>query len=116
MRNHPFKHPHASNKIRLKDKTNALYIADKRLFTNDSIPGAGTFYLNEDLILTKKEMNKSCWNLNPNIFRNVDITYHPQPWKEDFFQSTARGQEYVIEENPKVEEWAINLIKNSKIQ
>ena len=52
----------------------------------------------------------------PDIFRNVNIAYHSVTnWKGDYFQSAYRGQEFAIEENLKIEKWAISLIeKNSK--
>lgn len=51
------------------------------------------------------------WNL-PNIFKEVSITYHNEnSWKDGYFKSACRGQEFVIEENKNIEEWAIDLIE-----
>ena len=66
----------------------------------------------KDLILTKQGQSKySHWNL-PNELKGLEISYHTQnSYKEDYFQSACRGQEFVIEESPNAEKWAQNLIK-----
>jgi hypothetical protein len=47
----------------------------------------------------------------------VQISYHGEDskygWKEDYFQSALKGQEFVIEEHTKAEEWAKRLITGS---
>ena len=58
-------------------------------------------------------MTRSKWEL-PDIFREVSITYHnKKSWKDNYFQSACRGQEFVIEENDLIENWAINIIKEN---
>jgi len=45
------------------------------------------------------------------LFKKVTISYHPNPWKEEeYFQSAGRGQEFVIDENAEVENWAKDVI------
>lgn len=62
-------------------------------------------------MIKKKGMSRTCWDL-PDIFKNVSITYHTkESWKENYFKSACRGQEFVIEEHEDIETWAISLIK-----
>ena len=55
-------------------------------------------------------MSKSKWNL-PSFFKEVDISYHPDPWKDNYFQSAAKGQEFVMEASPEVLEWVKQIIR-----
>ena len=58
-------------------------------------------------------MSRSKWNL-PDIFRGLSITYHTNnSWKDGYFQSAARGQEFVIEENIPITNWAQNIINTN---
>lgn len=58
-------------------------------------------------------MSRSKWHL-PDIFKNVNITYHNKnSWKLNYFQSAMRGQEFIIEENISIEKWAKQLIENN---
>ena len=99
------------------DKTNCIYIARPTCTFDESIKGFGMFKYKEDLILTKNEENsKECrpthWNL-PKEVQGLDITYHSKnSQKEKYFQAASRGQEFVIEDCPQAEQWAINLIKS----
>ena len=43
------------------------------------------------------------------------ISYHKKPWKDGYFKSAGRGQEFVIMDNNGVEEWARNKIEESQI-
>lgn len=106
------KHPHASSLKRLNNSTNCIYIAKEKCSFNKNIKGYGMFEYNEELDLSKKGMTRTCWNL-PNFFKNVNITYHNKDsWKNGYFKSACRGQEFVIEENKEIEEWAIHLIES----
>lgn len=111
-------HAHTHEK-RINEESNTMFVARERLAWNENISGAGIFNFDESLILTKDGMSRTQWKL-PDFFRNLEISYHPKKskkygWKEDYFQSATRGQEFVIEENTQVEEWAKNLInKNTK--
>lgn len=105
------KHPHASSLKRLNNPSNCIYIAKEKCTFNENIKGYGMFSYNEELDLSKKGMTRTCWNL-PEIFKNVKITYHnKESWKEGYFKSACRGQEFVIEENKEIESWAIHLIE-----
>lgn len=69
------------------------------------LKGAACLSFHEDLILSKKGMTKSKWDL-PNVFREVQISYHSEnSFKEDYFQSAAKGQEFVILEGEIILDW-----------
>jgi hypothetical protein len=58
-------------------------------------------------------MSASRWKLFPDFMRNVSISYHSEKsWKENYFQSVGRGQEFVFsaDENPQIMKWVSNLI------
>ncbi len=102
-------HPHTDERI-LGDK-NTLFVARDRLSWNQNLPGAQVFAFDKELILTKDVYSKSRWNL-PYFFKNLEISYHSQDsWKDEYFKSASKGQEFVIEEDKKVENWAKNIIK-----
>lgn len=109
--NYMKQHPHAKGVC----SDNTIYVARKRCSWDPSIPGYGTFNFDKSLVLTKNGEKRSRWKL-PAFFKGLDIEYHNQDsWKNGYFQSTARGQEFVIEENTKVTKWAQGLInKNYK--
>lgn len=99
-------HSHIKRKDWKNDKTNTLYVApDKK--------GGGILSFKKSLILTANNSPKSQWHL-PDFFKNLTISYHPNPWKDSYFQSTGRGQEFVIEENKEVEKWAKRFILNNR--
>lgn len=115
-------HPHTS-KEKIKEENNTIYVAREKLSLNGltSLPGAGIFDFDESLVLTKKSMgsenngymSRSKWDI-PEFFRDKQISYHTEnSWKPDgYFQSAARGQEFVIDaNNEKVVEWAREKIK-----
>ena len=111
-------HAHTHEK-RLCCKSNTMFVSREKLTWDENISGAGTFNFDESLVLTKEGMNRTQWK--PYSFlRDVVISYHPKNsnkygWRGDYFQSATIGQEFVIEENKQVEEWAKNLIsKNVK--
>ncbi|MBT7497669.1 hypothetical protein HN662_05035 [Candidatus Woesearchaeota archaeon] len=108
-------HPHMLEKYNNK-KQNTIYIARNTLTWNDKLPGAGTFKFNQDLVLTKKGFSRSRWKLS-DFFENVNISHHSKKsWKhEGYFQSAGIGQEFVIEDNVLIENWAKNLIKNNTV-
>lgn len=93
-------------------ESNRIYIARERCSFDENIKGFGMFNFSEDLILTKNGRSISKWEL-PKPLMNLKITYHNESnYKEDYFQSASRGQEFVIEKNEKAEKWAVELIKN----
>ncbi|HOO68360.1 MAG TPA: hypothetical protein PLC53_03235 [Bacilli bacterium] len=106
-------HPHASSIRRLSKDSNCIYIAKDICSFDNNIKGYGIFKYSKELDLTKEGMSRTNWDL-PDIFKNVKITYHTKDsWKNNCFKSACRGQEFVIEENKDIEEWAINLIKRN---
>jgi len=103
-------HPHATKKRFEKKTKNCIYKAAEKLSINSDISGSGTFRINNDLILTKRGYSRSRWELS-NVFRNVKISYHTKKsFKKDCFDSAKIGQEFVIEENNNIENWALNII------
>ncbi len=106
-------HPHANN-ARKSNETNTIYVARDHLSWNESLPGAGRFIFSDRLVLTKRGYSKSKWAL-PDCFKEAKISYHKKPWKDGYFKSAGRGQEFVIMDNNGVEEWARNKIEESQI-
>lgn len=104
-------HPHAQMKFE-KDKNNCIYKAAETLSFSNSLNGGGCLIFHDDLVLTKKEYSKSRWML-PEFFRDIAISYHTEKsFTTDYFQSAAKGQEFIIEENENVSDWARKLIIN----
>ncbi len=103
-------HPHA----KLEWANDRIYVAAPNLSFHSKLPGSGVFEFDERLRLTKKEeFRRSRWDLDPRVFRNVEISYHSQAsWKDGYFQSAGRGQEFVINANGGVIQWASDLIKD----
>ncbi|MFH0814587.1 MAG: hypothetical protein V1902_00625 [Candidatus Falkowbacteria bacterium] len=108
-------HPHAKNEDRKKNPTNTIYIARDKLSWDENKSGAGVFSFDNSLVLTKDGMSKSRWDL-PALFKKVEISYHSaQSWtRRGYFQSAAIGQEFVIEDNDKVENWAKQMFNADK--
>jgi len=105
-------HPHTDEKRR-NNKTNTVYIARDSLSWSSSLPGAGRFIFNDNLVLSKKGLSRSKWDL-PDCFKEAEISYHKDSWEDDlYFQSAAKGQEFVVKYNGRVEEWARDLIEGS---
>lgn len=110
-------HPHASINYKLNYEKNAIYVSREKTSWDPSIPGAGPLNFHKELVLTKEDCTKSMWNLNPDIFKGLEISFHTSkkciksPWRDGYFKSADKGQEFVIEENKKVEEWAKRIIE-----
>lgn len=106
-------HPHAIP-ARLAKSTNVIYVAGDSLSVNPEIPGAGVFRFHDELVLTKPGLSRSRWSLNPDIFKHLPISYHSDcAWKDNYFQSYPRAQEYVINADERAGSWAYNLIAKS---
>jgi hypothetical protein len=110
------RHPHAMSKDRKKILTNTIYIARDNLTWDDKISGAGTFRFSKELVLTKEGFSRTRWSL-PDFFRDVKISRHSKScWKpEGYFKSVDIGQEFIIEDNVDVTNWAKCLIKNNQV-
>ena len=112
-------HPHAGN----ENESNCLYIPSDNLSWDGSKQGHGVFSFDKRLVLTKEGMSRSCWRL-PEIPKlpvssggvTLEISgSRKDAWRTDpkhgaYYRASDRGQEFVIEEHPAVEEWAKSLI------
>lgn len=106
-------HPHtAPSRI---GGNNTIYVARDSLSWQPALPGAGPLKFNNKLILTKPGYLKSRWQL-PDYFKNVRISYHADKdkcWKDGYFQSRGKGQEFVIHSDERVENWLKDLLATS---
>jgi hypothetical protein len=76
----------------------------------------GYFRFAENLRLTKPGYKKTWWQL-PMAFSDAKISYHENAEKLIFgdcveLQSVAKGQEFVLESSPALEEWLSAILKN----
>ncbi len=103
------KHPHFLDN-RVENATNTIYLSAQSLSFASQLAGYGTFRFSPELILSKEGESKSKWAL-PEFFKKVDISCHTkEAWKDGYFQSTAPGQEFVIEATNEIKEWAYGII------
>jgi hypothetical protein len=108
-------HPHAE-RSRMAKATNTIYLAAECL-TYAPKPAAGKFRFNESLMLTNPGASRSRWRLDPQIFRHLTITYHADAaWRDGYFQSYPRAQEYVVHADRGVVDWAHHLVASSDSQ
>ena len=114
-------HPHAQKDfIDTHSKNNTIYIARETASWDENIPGYGLLQYCPEAVLTAEGMPRSRWNLEEKWgFQHSDskpgITYHSEKsWKKGYFQSACRGQEFVIEDNEKIEAWARKLISDCR--
>jgi hypothetical protein len=91
-------HPHGQ----LSLPSNCIYEGDRSM--------SGIMKFDDRLVLTKKGMSRSKWEL-PIFFRDAEISYHnAASFRDGYFQSANRGQEFVIGEKTEVSNWANQLI------
>lgn len=108
-------HPHAAPS-RMAKPTNTVYVATRKFSLHPSYPGAGVFRFDERNVLTKKGQSRSRWNLDSALFQNVKISYHSKTaWRNGYFQSYPRAQEYVIHADELIVSWASQLIRKSRL-
>lgn len=117
-------HPHCVKQLDPDEEisNNRLYVAKEKIEEID-IPGFGIFKYNDDLVLSKKGMTKSKWDIDSKFMKilddyGCDITYHSndKSWHRDegYFQSVARGQEFVItSDSEEFYDSVINFIKEN---
>lgn len=105
-------HPH----YQYINTNNTIYVASDSLMIDGKdtgLPGAGTLRFSDDLDLTAPGQSHSRWKLI-DVFKDKSIilSYHDKDKciKDGYFQSAARGQEFVFDENAIVTEWAKKLI------
>lgn len=108
-------HPHAAPS-RMAKMTNTIYVAARKSSFHPKYPGAGVFKFDNRNVLTKKGQSRSRWNLDPALFQNVKISYHSEAaWRDGYFQSYPRAQEYVIHADDRIVSWASQLIQKSRL-
>lgn len=94
------------------ENNNCIYEARETLSLNEKIPGYGCFKYHDSLVLTKKGEKKSHWDL-PDYFKDVKMTYHSKDsFKNNYFDSAKKGQEFIIEANDNIQNWVNSIIKN----
>lgn len=91
-------------------RLNTIYLASEKLSFAPRQPGFGVFNFAPDLVLTKEGHPRGRWHFSRERFANATLTYHPMPWKEEYFQSSSRGQEFITGDADFVR-WAQELIK-----
>ena len=103
-------HPHIGDKKERKDENNAIFLPTDNLSFMPNVNGCGLLNYRKNRTLTKDGMSRGKWDL-PSFFKEVNISHHPDPWKDNYFQSAAIGQEFVLEATPKILEWVKQIIK-----
>ena len=99
-------HPHVQNDYKGQ---NVLFVA------SDAETGSGLFTYNQELVLTQAGSTKSIWEL-PAFFYDLKISRHEKrerfSLKNDktILKTVGIGQEFVVEENELVTQWANALI------
>jgi hypothetical protein len=102
-------HPHCIENGKIRTN-NCIYVAKDELSFDKNFSGAGILKFNNNLVLTKSGMSKSCWDL-PDFFKNLNISYHSQnSFKEGYFKSADIGQEFVISADDNLIEWTKELL------
>lgn len=102
-------HPHATYEGK-KNELNAIFLPTKNLL-NTKFSGSGVFKYNKDLVLTKEGVkdNRSRWKL-PECLVGKHISYHTEDsYKDGYFQSVAKGQEFVVDADDDIIEWVKSL-------
>ena len=100
---HPHAHPYVDGTAR---KNNRLYLASEY----------GTLKYHKGLVLTESGKSRSRWKLLPwmeqaQISHHSEKSIHKDEKDKGYFQSAAIGQEFVVQDNPDAETWALELIK-----
>lgn len=101
-------HPHVSRGFTAGD-LDFVYTAKDELTICPRYKGYGVIKFSEACVLTKDGLSKSKWSL-PDFMKNYSISYHSnKSWRESYFQSAAKGQEFVIECDDKITDWILKL-------
>jgi len=103
-------HPHIGDKKNRKEEKNAIFLPTAKLSFMPNVNGCGLLNFRKDRVLTKDGMSRGKWDL-PEFFKDVQISHHPDPWRDNYFQSAAIGQEFVFEATPQISDWAKQIIK-----
>jgi len=116
-------HPHLRDVDR---RRNTLYVAADTLTSLDrSVPGGGTFQWSSRVCLSSRGETASVWTL-PSCFGPPNrrrLTYHTDPtrWRLNGdgtwrVQAVARGQEFVIEADQELRDWAVEVVRTSVVR
>ena len=109
IRGYPW-HPHAENPNPLPNNT--LYLASDQLSFAD-VPGSGVLNYRDDRALTATGQSQSRWRVL-DWMPTTPISYHrPTSLKDGYFQSAAKGQEFVLEAGPRAQAWVEALISEA---
>lgn len=103
-------HPHIGDKKNRNEEKNAIFLPVNELSFMPNVNGCGLLNFRKDRVLTKEGMSRGRWDL-PEFFKEVQISHHPDPWRDNYFQSAAIGQEFVLNANPQILGWAKQIIK-----
>lgn len=105
-------HPHTGKKYdNLWTRgLNAIFTPSSNLSFNKSLPGAGLFKFDKRYVLTKDGYSRSRWEF-PEPMKGTPITHNPRGWKDDYFQSATRGQEFIMECSEPVMSWVNHLFR-----
>jgi hypothetical protein len=106
-------HPHVNlnnYKEAWGKKQNSIYLPSERLSFASGLSGSGIFTFRDELVLTKSGYSRSRWEF-PISMHGTPISHNPNGWKSDYFQSAARGQEFIMEGSPAVMDWVRKVIK-----
>lgn len=102
-------HPHIGDKKDRKEEKNAIFLPTDKLSFMPNVNGCGLLNFRNNRVLTKEGMSRGKWDL-PEFFKEVQISHHPDPWKDGYFQSAAIGQEFVMEATPQILEWVKKIL------
>jgi hypothetical protein len=109
VRDYPW-HPHAENPDPLPNNT--IYVASDRLALAEA-PGADVLDYRQDRVLSVPGNSPSRWQVL-GWMKDTTISYHrPASIKDGYFQSAAKGQEFVVDVTPSVREWATAIVSTS---
>jgi len=103
-------HPHIADKKDRNNELNDVFLPSDTLSFLPELKGCDVLYYRPDRVLTKVGMSRGCWDL-PSFFKDMEISYHPNPWKKDCFKSAGRGQEFVMDATPEIIDWAKQIIE-----
>jgi hypothetical protein len=103
------KHPHYDYNNLWCKNSNAIFLPSEVLSFDSEKKGCDILNFRQDRVLTKDGMSRGCWDL-PQFFKEVQITYHPHPWKDGYFKSAGRGQEFVLDATPAIIDWTTKIL------
>ena len=103
-------HPHADD-IRRNNKTNAMYLARKKLSFDDTKPGSGILNFAENRVLTLENCSMGTWKEVPALLPSNLISKRKNSAYGKGVYYKGIWQELVLKENDESEAWAKSLLK-----